>query len=258
MDRYLIPSVNHACEIMRLLADKQDGLTSHQIESYLSLPRTTVFRLLKTLLNQQMLSKNKKYYFCGSELVNVGLQVLNSDRIHQIAIPFVQRLALQTKHTAHLAVPNNGSSLIVEVADSPNPLRVASRPGLRAQMHCSSTGKVFLAHLFLDDLVLVLGDEPWQKRTEQSITGLADLREELKKVLAQGYALDDREYHDNVRCLAAPIRDSRGRVVAAIGITGPANVFTRAKIPEIASYVKKAAASIYQQVFELDKVNGVK
>ncbi|WP_438862490.1 IclR family transcriptional regulator [Neptunicella sp.] len=254
MERYLIPGVVHACKLLRILATHDSGMTSQQIESALGLPRTTVFRLLRTLCAEQMLEKRNKKYFCGADLMNVGLQVINSDRLHQVAIPHVQRLALTTGHTAHLAVPHHGSALIVEVFDSPHPLRVASRPGVRALMHCSSTGKIFLAFLYYDNLELMFENKEMEKRTANTITNLDDLRKELQRVMAIGYAMDNREYHQDVRCLAVPVRDKRGVVVAAIGITAPAASFTEAQIPMIASQVKEAACAIYKDVYQLDSV----
>ncbi|MBC3765680.1 IclR family transcriptional regulator [Neptunicella marina] len=250
MERYLIPGVVHACELLRLLAQNGKGMTSQQIEVALDLPRTTVFRLLRTLVSQQMLEKRNKKYFCGADLMNVGLQIINSDRLHQVAIPHVQRLALTTGHTAHLAVPHHGSALIVEVFDSPHPLKVASRPGLRALMHCSSTGKIFLAFLYYDNLELLFENKEMEKRTANTITNLPDLKKELQRVMALGYAVDDKEYHEDVRCLAAPVRDNRGIVVGAIGITGPATSFTKAQIPMIAAQVKAAACDIYKDVYQ--------
>ncbi|MDP5039699.1 IclR family transcriptional regulator [Flavobacterium sp. W21_SRS_FM6] len=252
MERYLIPGVVHACEVMRLLAKHDKGMTSQQIETALGLPRTTVFRLLRTLCAQQMLEKKEKKYFCGADLMNIGLQVISADRLHQIAIPHVQRLALKTGHTAHLAVPHHGSALIVEVFDSPHPLKVASRPGMRALMHCSSTGKIFLAFLYYDNLDLIFADKPMEKCTANTITEVEGLRKELQKVMALGYAVDDQEYHPDVRCVAAPVRDNRGVVVAAIGITAPASSFTKAQIPHFAAQVKEAANAIYKDAYQLE------
>jgi len=254
MERYLIPGVVHACELIRILAKQDKGMTSQQIETTLALPRTTVFRLLRTLCAEQMIEKREKKYFCGSDLMNIGLQIINSDRLHQVAIPHVQRLALKTGHTAHLAVPHHGTALIVEVFDSPHPLKVASRPGMRALMHCSSTGKVFLAFLYYDNLDLMFENKELEKCTAKTITDVTSLRKELQGVMALGYAVDDQEYNMDVRCVAAPVRDNRGVVVAAIGITAPAASFSKAQIPTVAAQVKEAACAIYKDAYQLEAV----
>jgi DNA-binding IclR family transcriptional regulator len=258
MERYLIPGVVHACTLIRILAKQGSGMTSVQIETALGLPRTTVFRLLRTLCAEQMIEKREKKYYCGSDLVNIGLQLINGDRLHQVAIPHVQRLALRTGHTAHLAIPHHGSSLIVEVFDSPHPLKVASRPGMRAKMHCSSTGKIFLAFLYYDNLDLMFENQHMEKCTANTITDLPGLRKELQRVMALGYAVDDQEYHADVRCLAVPVRDNRGIVVAALGITAPASAFTKAQIPMMASQVKEIACAIYKETYQREALEGIK
>lgn len=95
-ERYTIPSVVHACEILRLMANSEQGLSMQALEEALSLPRTTVFRLLKTLLAENLLEKRGKLYFSGASLLQLGLQVIHSDRLQHFAIPHIQRLALQT------------------------------------------------------------------------------------------------------------------------------------------------------------------
>ena len=251
MERYLIPSVNHACQIFRILANHAEGMTMHELEVALDLPRTTLFRLLRTLCNEQMLEKKGKRYYCGTDLMKLGLHIINSDRMHQLAIPHIQRLALKSGHTAHLAVPNNGSILIVEVVDSPNPLMVSKRPGVQAQLHCSAGGKVFLAFLYYDNLELILEEHPMERHTEYTITDINELREELKKIEALGYAVDEREYNKDVRCLAVPVRDNRGVVIASVGVTAPAVTFPKSQIPAVAEFAKEAARGIYQDTYHL-------
>ncbi|GAC16345.1 IclR family transcriptional regulator, acetate operon repressor [Aliiglaciecola lipolytica E3] len=222
-----------------------------ELMAELELPRTTLFRLLRTLCAEQMVQKRGKLYFCGAELMQLGFNIIHSDRMHQLAIPHVQRLALKSGHTAHLAVPNNGQVLIVEVFDSPNPLLVSKRPGVQAQMHCSSTGKVFLAHLYYDNLELLIQEHPMERHTEHTITDIDSLRKELKRVVAMGYALDDREYNKDARCLAVPVRDNRGVVVASIGITAPVVAFPMSQVQAIVELAKEAANGIYRDAYQV-------
>lgn len=253
MERYLIPSVSNACDVFRLLAKHNHGLSMQELIDELSLPRTTLFRLLRTLCAEKMVEKRGKFYFCGTELMQLGFNIIHSDRMHQLAIPHVQRLALKSGHTAHLAVPNNGRVLIIEVFDSPNPLLVSKRPGVEAQMHCSSTGKVFLTHLYYDNLELLLQEHPMERHTEFTITDIETLRQELKRVEAQGYALDDREYNKDARCLAVPVRDNRGVVVASVGITAPVVSFPTSQISVIAELAKEAASGIYRDAYQVKR-----
>lgn len=254
MDPYIIPSVVHSCQILRLLATNDQGLTTQSLFEELALPRTTLFRLLRTLCEQQMVEKKGKLYFCGAGLLQIGFDIINSGRLHQLAIPHIQKLVLKSGHTAHLAIPHNGFALIVEVFDSPNSLFVSKRPGVQSLMHCTSTGKVFLTFLYDDNLDLMFTERPMEKLTEHTITDVNVLRKELKKVEALGYAIDDREYNKDVRCLAVPVRDNNGIVVAAVGITAPAVAFPKSHINSISELTKEAARGIYKDVYQVRKV----
>ena len=254
-ERYLIPSVVHACDILRLMTNREQGMSMHELESVLELPRTTVFWLLKTLVAERLLDKRGKLYFCGPSLMQLGLQVIHSDRLQHLAIPHIQRLALKSGFTAHLAVPNHGKALIVEVFDSPSPLMVSKRPGGEAQLHCSSTGKVFLAFSYYDNLDLLIAENPMEKHTAHTITDIQVLRKELSRVRAMGYAVDEREYNKDVRCVAVPVRDSMGKVVAALGVTAPASVFPQSSIPKVAEMIKEAARGIYRDTYHQQKIS---
>ena len=83
----------------------------------------------------------------------------------------------------------------------------------------------------------------------------ASLEAELQRITALGYAVDERELNENVRCLAVPVRDNRGIVVAAVGITAPAVTFSQASVPEVAELAKEAARGIYKDAYQLRRQN---
>jgi IclR family acetate operon transcriptional repressor len=180
-------------------------------------------------------------------MIHVGLKALAGVNIRAIAVPVLKDLAEQTSETAHLAVLSDDRSLILEVCDSPHPLRIASRPGSLAWLHASATGKVFQAYL-LGDRIEELYQEAPPKLTPRTITTADEARAETKRTLARGFGLDDEEYYEGARCLAAPVLNARQEVVAAIGITGATTRFTLEHVDEFASYVKAAARKISEQL----------
>ena len=158
-------------------------------------------------------------------MAQFGIKALSSLSLDDIAKPILEKLAHQVGETAHLAVPSGPHSLILAVHDSPNPIRVASQPGSLADLHCSSTGKLFLADLQEQELDHLLQSCSFQQRTKNTLVSPQALKKELVKVREQNYATDDEEYFDDVRCLAAPIRGTSHRVIAAIGITATLSRF---------------------------------
>lgn len=250
MDKYQIPSVAKACQLLQLLAANSDGLSATHLEAELGLPRTTVFRLLKTLCAEALVEKRGKQFVSGPGMLNLGFQALQSDKLRQHAAVHVQRLAQQSGLSVHLAVPNTDSSLIIEVCNASLQPKIASRPGVSTLLHASATGKVFLAFRHFDELERLFAGRYLTAMTCRTITELDPLRKDLKRVIALGYALDDREYHDEVRCLAVPIRDRSGLVVASLGCTGPASDLKGERLDAMVSGLKDGASAIYRAVFQ--------
>lgn len=245
MHNYLIPSLVNACNIMTLLSNSDNGLAANEIESTLDIPRTTVFRIMKTLCFQQITKKEGRIYSVGNGLIDMGLQITSASKLSNRAKPVLRELARLSGFTAHLAVPSGYKSLILEVCDSHNPVRVASRKGTLASLNCSSTGKVFAAYLFRNKIAEIENEVGYERRTHLSIYSVDEMEQEASRVLSLGYAVDDREYNIDVICLAAPVFDHHGNVIAAIGVTSPASIFTPEMIPDIAKTVKASATKLY-------------
>lgn len=245
MADYLIPNLVNACNIMKLLAENEMGLSAVEIEKQLDLPRTTVFRILKTLCHEQIAKKIERLYFAGNNLIDMGLQMVSTSKLRNRAMPVLYELSRITGFSSHLAVPSGYNALILEVCDSPRPLRVASRQGTLANLHCSSTGKIFLSHLFMDRIDEIYEKIGFEKRTKHTISTIEEMQEEAKRIINRGYSVDDLEYGEEIRCIAAPIYDYHGNAIAAIGITAPASLFTRDMIPEMAKAVKEAGTRLY-------------
>lgn len=251
MNNYSVPNLVKACEILKVLSSKADGISANELEELVQVPRTSAFRILKTLCAEGMAEKRGKLFFSGPGLVQIGLNSLRSMEIRSLSIPFLRELAIRTDFTAHLAVSNGGQSLILEVHDSPNPVRVASRPGTIVPFYSSSTGKVFLAFRYERELEDYFAQHSCEKLTPNTIVTLEEMRQEVDRIKRDGFAVDNQEFHDDVHCLAAPVRDSTSEVVAAIGVTGPTVQFTSQKQTDVSVLVKKAAE-------ELSRVIGYK
>ena len=244
MSSYVIPNLANACRLLELVARSPLGLSLSELEQQLALPRTTAFRILQTLWQQQVLCKQGRKYLVGTGLYRMGLNLINHNPLHQQALAHLRQLALSTGLSAQLVLPQQGSALVAEVIDSPNNFGMAARPGFCADLHCSAAGKLFLTHLYFEQLSDLAQFPGFTKHTAQTITDPAALKVELQRIQARGYALDEQEYRDGVRCLALPVRDQRGVVVAAIGVTGPLQLFPELATSQVAQLVKQAAIAV--------------
>jgi IclR family acetate operon transcriptional repressor len=240
MPDYIIPNLLNACRVLKLLA-QTPGLTVSEIGRELHVPRTTVLRIVTTLCREGMLHEADGLYRPGSALIPLGMKALEGIDLRRAAQPVLRRLAQLTGETAHLAVEAENKSLLVEVSQSPHPIRVGAPAGTFADLHCSATGKIFLAHRHLAELPSLFALLKPQTRTRNTIVTAAAMAKEAARIEKQGYAVDEEEFYEGIRCLAAPVRDNSGKVVAAIGITGTATRFTKDRIPDFAAKVTAAA-----------------
>jgi DNA-binding IclR family transcriptional regulator len=241
---YVIPNLSKAVQMLKVLASSEAGMSAQEIEKTLEIPRTTAFRILKTLIHEGMVYKEGTVFGAGAGLFEIGLNALSRSPIRERAVPLLQELTRATGQTSHLAVPSGWHSLILEVCDSTSPVRVASRPGTLAELHCSATGKIFLSYLYPDRLAEYLAASLRVKRTPNTCVEPEALKSMAEQVRSAGYAVDEEEYHPGVRCLAAPVFNMRGEAAAAIGVTGPTVSFTKEDIPFVREQVCKAAETL--------------
>jgi len=248
MPTYTIPNLGNACRLLRHLADQREPMNVTQLAQALKVPRTTCLRIVHTLQSEGFLREQGAGYVLGGGMIPLGLKALQDLDLYNQAIPVLAALTDRTGETTHLAVWNEGRAMILNVCDSPHPLRAASRPGTRAFANASATGKVLLAFNYIDRIDEVVPPEERARCTAHSILDTETLKVELRRVQALGYALDDEEYNEGVRCIAAPVRNARGEVCAALGLTAATLRFPEEKIPSFAHEVIGAANTLSAQL----------
>lgn len=247
-ERYVIPNLRNACRILKLLGRHPDGLKAADLARSLDIPVTTTLRIMTTLHLEGFARKQEGRYELGPVLIQLGTAALVGTEIRELALPLLQKLSIEVDETSHLAIPCDERALIVAVQDSPHPLRAASRPGFLAELHCSSTGKIFLSYLYRERLAEILAETRPERRTPRTLTTLKELKHEIDLTRKRGYSLDNEEFHPGVRCLAVPVFDSSGTVAASIGITAATLRFTKERIPELAAKVNAVAAELSQKL----------
>ena len=244
MNKYHIPNLGKACDVLMLISNSPVGLTLKEISQTLEIPRTTALRITETLRDANYLAQNEDDRLTlGPTLVQIGVKALDNLDIRGFARPVLKKLAHDTGESCHLAVLNGNKSMLVEVADSPHPVRIAARPGTMVDLHCSSTGKVFLAYSIAEPkkIIQTLGLSPYTANTDTTVESVLASIEKTRK---QGYAMDEEEYVPGVRCIAAPVTNAFGKTIAAVGITASTSTFKKSMIRSMAAQVQQAATDI--------------
>jgi IclR family acetate operon transcriptional repressor len=244
MKAYRTPNLAKACHVINYISHAHGECQLKHIAAELSIPRTTALRITQTLLEVNYLAQNENGGFTlGPALVQLGVKALDHLDIRAFARPVLKALTDETGEASHLAMLNGDKSLLIEVADTPHPLRIASRPGTLVDLHCSSTGKIFLACGIADPgrFCKALELTPHTEYTHSTIDAVLA---EIEKTRRRGYAIDEQEYVLGARCIAAPVTNAFGKTIAAIGITGSCSTLTKAKTSSMAKKLMAAAAEI--------------
>lgn len=194
-----------------------DGLAQR-----LGVHKTTAMRLLRTLETGRFVRREDVHrYRLGSAVFALAHQALDDLDARDVARPFLTALGERSGHTVHLATLDEDQVVYVDKVDSIHPVRMYSRIGRRAPLHCTAVGKVLVADLPQQRRERLAQRITYPKLTPSTIDSPGRYLAELERVRAQGYSTDRSEHEEFTHCIAAPVRNHRGEAVAAMSISVP-------------------------------------
>ncbi|KPL84672.1 hypothetical protein SE15_06430 [Thermanaerothrix daxensis] len=222
-NRYNVRVLDRAINILLVLSDGTPR-TLQEISEAIGLSPSTTFRLLATLGCYRLVQKDAlNRYSLGLTCLELARAYYESNDLRKVALPELEALRDEVKETVHLAVLEGMEVVYLEKLPGLHAIGLmGSRVGGRAPSHCTGLGKVLLAYCKPEEVKAFFLKNPPRAYTERTITDLSVLERELEEIRRVGYALDRGEHEGEVRCVAAPIFDMRGEVVAALSISGPA------------------------------------
>jgi DNA-binding IclR family transcriptional regulator len=243
---YRVQVLDRALGILDLLSSEGPEVPLTELSGRLKLHKSTVHRLLMVLERHRLVERESATgkYRLGLKLFELGSKAVAHVDLGERARPSLKRLVFETGETAHLCILDRGEVLSLANVESPRTIRTPSTVGRRTAAHCTASGKVLLAHLPEEDLNDLINQNGLTTYTRNTITVPAELKSELQKVRDRGWALDNEEIEDNLKCIGAPVRNHSGRVVASISIAGPAFRLTAEKSPVLAQLVVKIAEEL--------------
>jgi DNA-binding IclR family transcriptional regulator len=207
-------------------------------------PRPTVQRLLDVLVGHGILRTDASgSYDLGPQLARWGQRFLAGLDLRRESEDLMREVTVRTRETCFLGVCEGDRILYVAKADSPQPVRPAAVVGDTNPLHSTGIGKALLAYADEETVARYLRG-PLAARTPNTLTDPERIRAELADIRRRGYAIDDVENEDGVRCVAAPIRDHAGQTIAAMSVAAPAYRFSLQDLPMVALEVGTAAATL--------------
>lgn len=215
-------SLAKALAVLDLFNEKDTKLTLTEIAQRMGTRPGSIYPIVYTLLKFGYLERDAetKKYSLGLKILALANQILSSLDIRERAKPVLKKLARELEANAHLAVLYEDEVLYLDREEAAPSVVIPSVIGRRVPPHCTALGKVLLAHN-PEALERILAKGPLPALTPNTITNPEVLRRELERVRTQGYAVDWEEFHEGNICVAAPVRNYRGRVVAAISVSLP-------------------------------------
>jgi DNA-binding IclR family transcriptional regulator len=244
-----VQSVERVIVLLNILGRAGRPLSAGELSEVSSLPRPTVYRLLQTLADHGMVSAADHRFVIGPQVLWLAGQRLEQIELRTAGRPILLDLRDHTGETAHLGVLEQGQVVYIDKTEAPGPLRMASAIGKIMPAHSTALGKAMLAHLPAREAGAVLDLWGMPRRTARTITDRRRFFSELASIKARGYAIDNVENEDGVRCVAAPIFDHRGRVAGAVSLSGSTRTVTLARVRRsLGPLVRQAAGRISRAV----------
>ena len=221
---YPIKVLNKTFSILEVLLQHGSAMNMTEISEKLGLYPSTIHRILDTLKHWGYVEQDPhtQKYQLGLKVLELGMVKLHQMDLVREATSYLKDLVNQCNETVHLGVLEERKVLYLAKEESSQTIRMCSYVGKRAPLHCTALGKVLLAYLPAEERKKILGKEVLPHLTENTITDKRELEKELGKVREQGFALDREENEKDVCCIAAPIRNYQGEVIAALSISSPA------------------------------------
>ncbi len=256
MGEVLVESVNSgsaknltkAFALLQAMVDRGGSLTLAELSSSVAIPKPTAHRLLSSLSSLGMVrEEGQGAYSLGPQCLVLGSAFLNGLDLRREARVVLKELMEKTGETCHLGVRDVDRVVYIEKVESPQAVQLRSGIGFTAPLYSTALGKVMLAYGNGADLERLVGRN-LEKRTSNTIVDAGKIRREVGKVRELGFATDDAENEEGIRCIAAPVLDHRKEVIASISLSGPEYRIPLGRFEELAVDVREAAARLSEKV----------
>jgi DNA-binding IclR family transcriptional regulator len=246
--RYIIPVVCNTFEIVNELA-QSGSLTLNEAARRTGIPKSTVFRILATLLHLGLAVRDdkQKTYRLGRVLGELMREGGTTEALRRIALPYMLKLRNAFGETVNFGELQHDKIVYIEVVPSEYALKLSERPGATVWALSTALGRSILAFSPPSTVESLVRDEELPGLTPFTIRSPAKLRRELEKVRAQGYAIEHEESALQATCIGVPILNREGNAIAAISISGPTHRFRPAQDDGITAALIEAARAIERE-----------
>ncbi len=251
--KYNVPNLERALKMIEFLSKQPKSFGISEIADHLSYPKNSVFRILKTLVNQGYMIENSNQYQLSTKFLAVGYNALGESNLTGKATDSMIELRNESHETVILGKITGSEGVVLDVILSDEPVKFVIDVGHHFKLHTSAPGKAILAYTAEEERHKIIEGIDFIVYNENTIKDRFQFEEELKRVREKGYGVDQGEKIIGLHCLAAPIFNYQKQPIAAIWITGPSFRMPVERFDEYGAMVKKYAYRISSQ-FGYDQV----
>ena len=238
-------ALSRGLAVLEALAATDGGATLTVLAARLKLPAPTAHRLLATLESAGYVQAGAKgEWLMGVRAFRVGAAFLSHRNLVVQAYPHLKDLMEQSGETANLAVMESGEAVVVEQVQCRELMRMSAKLGARSPIHASGVGKAMLAAMDERSAAAIVGGRALARFTARTLTTAAALAKELAATRSRGFAIDDEEHANGMRCVASTVYDENGEPWAAVSLAGPTTRITRERIPTLGALVRTTAREL--------------
>lgn len=244
---YLIQAVSHALDLLEQFHGEVDELGVTELSKRLKLHKNNVFRLLATLESRGYIEQNRvtENYRLGLKTLELGQTFIKQMGLLRQSKPVLEALVSECNETTYVAILKDFNIIYLDAVETDMTVRVVPRVGSRLPAYCTAAGKIQIAYMSDEELENFLPSKELKRYTTNTITDRDALKNQLKTIAEQGYAVDNEELDVGVKCVSAPIRDYTRRIIGAVSISGPSMRFPDDRINnELIPLVLKAGEEI--------------
>lgn len=243
---YQIQVLDRALAILEILSVGGRDFPLGEIAHRLELHKSTAHRLLMVLERHKLIERNASTgrYRLGLKLFELGTRAVSRLDLRERARPILERLVLETSETVHLCILDDTEVVYLDKVEPERSVRMSSSVGRRNPAYCTAVGKAILAHLPEEQVEAIVRKHGLKAMTANTITSFLELKSELASIRDRGYAIDNEEIEEGVRCVGCVVRNFSGGPVAAISVSGPAFRLTRQKVKSVSRPVIAAAHAL--------------
>ncbi|MCY6957717.1 IclR family transcriptional regulator [Clostridium brassicae] len=246
----IVQSVDRSLSILEVLSDYENGLGITEISEKVNLHKSTVHRLLATLIYKGYVEQEDKAnkYKLTLKLFELGNKKIQKMDLVTVTRPYLKELVEKTNEVVHLVVREGTEIIYVGKEESQNTIRTHSRIGNRRPLYCTAVGKSILSYMEDDQIEEIWNKSNVEKLTEHTITDFNEFKKYLNEVRKKGYAVDEQENEIGVRCVGTSIFNYKGEVCGAISISGSIISFTQEKLEEFSKLIIEYAEKISKEL----------